>query len=174
MNCPSWPARTANCGLMTVRSEGQFNTVVYEEADIYRGQERRDVVLVHPDDLRRLAIAADSRVTVRSAAGALVGVLARAFDKIKPGNALMYYPEANVLVPREVDPRSRTPAFKNVTVRLEPVSPQMTAARNGGDGAVVAPRATAPRARRAATSRRANRGGRGRGPRRSVGLFGTP
>jgi hypothetical protein len=31
----------------------------------------------------------------------------------------MYYPEANVLVPREVDPASRTPAFKNVTVTLE-------------------------------------------------------
>src|SRR5262249_41215865 len=30
--------------LMTVRSEGQFNTVVYEEEDIYRGQERRDVI----------------------------------------------------------------------------------------------------------------------------------
>ena len=29
--------------LMTVRSEGQFNTVVYEQQDIYRGQERRDV-----------------------------------------------------------------------------------------------------------------------------------
>jgi molybdopterin-dependent oxidoreductase alpha subunit len=124
--------------LMTVRSEGQFNTVVYEEADIYRGQERRDVVLVHPDDLRRLKIAADSRVTVRSDAGALVGVIARAFDRIKPGNALMYYPEANVLVPRAVDPRSRTPAFKNVAVRLEPVSPGWAALRSNGDG-VAAP-----------------------------------
>ena len=123
---------------MTVRSEGQFNTVVYEEDDIYRGQERRDVVLVHPDDLRRLKIAADSRVTVRSDAGALVGVIARAFDRIKPGNALMYYPEANVLVPRAVDPRSRTPAFKNVAVRLEPVSPGWAALRSNGDG-VAAP-----------------------------------
>ncbi len=33
---------------MTVRSEGQFNTVVYEEEDIYRGQERRDVILMNP------------------------------------------------------------------------------------------------------------------------------
>ena len=32
---------------MTVRSEGQFNTVVYEEEDIYRGQERRDVILMN-------------------------------------------------------------------------------------------------------------------------------
>jgi hypothetical protein len=32
---------------------------------------------------------------------------------------LMYYPEANVLVPREVDPFSRTPAFKNIAVSIE-------------------------------------------------------
>jgi hypothetical protein len=31
----------------------------------------------------------------------------------------MYYPEANVLVPRNLDPLSRTPAFKNVPVTLE-------------------------------------------------------
>jgi hypothetical protein len=49
-------------------------------------------------------------------------VLLRAFDKIKPGNALMYYPEANVLVPRAVDPASRTPTFKHVLVRLEPAA----------------------------------------------------
>ena len=40
--------------LMTVRSEGQFNTVVYEDDDIYRGQDRRDVILLHPDDIARL------------------------------------------------------------------------------------------------------------------------
>ena len=52
--------------LMTVRSEGQFNTVVYEEEDIYRGQTRRDVILIHPDDISRLGLRADQRVTVRS------------------------------------------------------------------------------------------------------------
>ena len=30
----------------------------------------------------------------------------------------MYYPEANVLVPRDVDPRSKTPAFKSVLVEV--------------------------------------------------------
>ena len=55
--------------LMTVRSEGQFNTVVYEDEDIYRGQDRRDVILLHPDDMRRLGLAEDQRVTVRSETG---------------------------------------------------------------------------------------------------------
>ncbi len=104
--------------LMTVRSEGQFNTVVYEEYDLYRGQDRRDIVLVHPDDLKRLGLVTDKPVTVRSEVGE-IRVLARSYEKIRPGNVLMYYPEANVLVPRTVDPASKTPAFKNVAVTLE-------------------------------------------------------
>jgi len=108
--------------LMTVRSEGQFNTVVYEEEDIYRGQDRRNVILLHADDIARLGLKIDQKVTVRSAAGSLSGILVRAFD-IRAGNALMYYPEANVLVPRTLDPRSKTPAFKNVLVTVEPDLP---------------------------------------------------
>ena len=110
--------------LMTIRSEGQFNTVVYEESDLYRGQDRRDVVLMHPDDLRRLGLEADDRVTVSTGIGRLE-VLARPID-IRPGNAVMYYPEANVLIPRRVDPESRTPAFKGVPVRIERSSTAVT------------------------------------------------
>lgn len=104
--------------LMTVRSEGQFNTVVYEEEDLYRGQERRDVILMNAGDITARGLAVDDRVTVRSTTGALRNVIVRAFD-IPPGNAVMYYPEANVLIPRSADRKSRTPAFKNVLVRLE-------------------------------------------------------
>jgi molybdopterin-dependent oxidoreductase alpha subunit len=104
--------------LMTVRSEGQFNTVVYEEEDIYRGQERRDVILMSRHDVRRLGLSVDQRVTVRSSAGALHGVLVRTHD-IRAGNALMYFPEANVLVPAGTDPLSKTPAFKAVLVSVE-------------------------------------------------------
>lgn len=103
--------------LMTVRSEGQFNTVVYEDEDIYRGQERRDVVLISIEDMQRLGLRPDQRVTVRGPAGALHHQLVRPFD-IRPGNAAMYYPEANVLVPRDVDPQSKTPAFKSVVVEI--------------------------------------------------------
>jgi anaerobic selenocysteine-containing dehydrogenase len=109
--------------LMTVRSEGQFNTVVYEDEDIYRGQERRDVILLHPDDMRRLKLHENQRVTVRSEVGAIPNILVRSFPEIRVGNALMYYPEANVLVPRHADPHSRTPAFKSVVVTLEAALP---------------------------------------------------
>lgn len=42
--------------LMTIRSEGQFNTVVYDEEDLYRGNSRRDVVMLNPADALRLGI----------------------------------------------------------------------------------------------------------------------
>lgn len=103
--------------LMTVRSEGQFNTVVYEEEDIYRGQDRRDVILVNPADLTAMGFVADQTVDVQSEAGIMRGILIRPFD-IARGCALMYYPEANVLVPKTVDARSKTPAFKNVVVSI--------------------------------------------------------
>jgi molybdopterin-dependent oxidoreductase alpha subunit len=105
--------------LMTVRSEGQFNTVVYEDEDIYRGQERRNVILMNHVDIQRLRLHVDQRVTVRSAVGSLSGILVRQFD-IRAGNALMYYPEANVLVPTTTDPDSKTPAFKCVLITLSP------------------------------------------------------
>jgi anaerobic selenocysteine-containing dehydrogenase len=113
---------------MTVRSEGQFNTVVYEDQDIYRGQDRRDVILLHSEDMRRLKLSEDQRVTVRSEVGCLPNTLVRSFDQIRAGNALMYYPEANVLVPRLADPLSRTPAFKSVVVTLETSLPVAAAA----------------------------------------------
>jgi molybdopterin-dependent oxidoreductase alpha subunit len=108
--------------LMTVRSEGQFNTVVYEEADIYRGQERRDVILMSRLDIDRLGLRVDQRVTVESSVGRMTGILVREFD-IRSGNALMYYPEANNLVPTATDPLSRTPAFKCVLVTVKMETP---------------------------------------------------
>ncbi|MEE2989946.1 MAG: FdhF/YdeP family oxidoreductase [Planctomycetota bacterium] len=110
--------------LMTVRSEGQFNTVVYEEEDYYRGQDRRDVILVHPGDLASLGLKHDQLVSVQSETGRLDRIHARAFTAIRQGNALMYFPEANVLVNRQVDAQSRTPAFKGVVVRIRAASPE--------------------------------------------------
>jgi anaerobic selenocysteine-containing dehydrogenase len=116
---PSLACSEQQLRLMTVRSEGQFNTVVYEEEDIYRGPDRRNVILMNREDIQRLGLHVDRRVTVRSATGAMSGILVREHD-IRAGNALMYFPEANVLVPATTDPDSKTPAFKCVLVTLEP------------------------------------------------------
>ena len=104
--------------LMTVRSEGQFNTVVYEDYDLYRHQERRDVILMHPEDLSKMGLVHDQKVTVTSSTGTMHHILARGYEDIRAGSAMMYYPESNVLVPRVVDPKSRTPMFKNILVTI--------------------------------------------------------
>jgi anaerobic selenocysteine-containing dehydrogenase len=104
--------------LMTVRSEGQFNTVVYEEEDLYRGQERRDIILMNSNDMRERCLEENQPVFVKSETGTYGPVLARAFE-IRQGNALVYYPESNVLVPKSLDPKSKTPAFKAIPVTVE-------------------------------------------------------
>ncbi len=103
--------------LMTVRSEGQFNTVVYEEEDLYRNQERRNVILVNPDDMKAMGLAENQKVSVRSETGTMDNILLRPFD-VSRGSAVMYYPEANVLLPRTIDPASKTPAFKNTPISV--------------------------------------------------------
>lgn len=45
-------------------------------------------------------------------------ILVREFD-IRAGNVAMYYPESNVLVPSNMDPLSKTPAFKSIAVTLD-------------------------------------------------------
>jgi molybdopterin-dependent oxidoreductase alpha subunit len=107
--------------LMTIRSEGQFNTVVYEYEDLYRGADGRDVVLMSLEDARRLGLAPGDRVRLVSETG-VFGPVRVHLAAIRPGNLAAYYPEANVLVPRRVDPRSLTPAFKSVQVRIERVA----------------------------------------------------
>ena len=112
------PPAPAGLTLMTIRSEGQFNTVVYEEEDLYRNQTRRDIVLIHPDDVRKHGLTAGGRCRIASAAGEMRGQIVSAFDQIRPGCVAMYYPESNVLVPKAADPLSRTPAYKSVAVTI--------------------------------------------------------
>ena len=115
------PLKEDELQLLSVRSEGQFNTVVYEDEDLYRGQDRRNVVLMNKNDMDRLGFIKDDRVIVKSKTGVLDNILARPFD-IKKGAVLMYYPEVNSLVSQEVDPQSRTPSFKSTLVTVQPYS----------------------------------------------------
>ncbi|MEN1679850.1 MAG: FdhF/YdeP family oxidoreductase [Planctomycetota bacterium] len=111
--------------VMTIRSEGQFNTVVYEDYDLYRGVEGRLVILMHPHDLARHGLSAGDKVTVHGPAGKMEHITAVEFPEIRAGNAAMYYPEANVLVDRTIDQKSKTPAFKCVLVRVEKQAPMV-------------------------------------------------
>ena len=104
--------------LTTVRSEGQFNTIVYNDNDVYRGQTSRQVVLMNPIDMRAEGLTEDMQVSLSNMTGKLTALRVKPFD-IRQGNLMTYFPEANVLIPLTSDPRSQTPAFKAVTVRIE-------------------------------------------------------
>lgn len=103
--------------LATVRSEGQFNTIIYEERDSYRAGAGRDAVFLNREDMTAFGVRAGQRVTVRSAQGRMQGTVTP-FD-LPRGSALAYFPEANVLTATTVDPRSKTPAFKSIPVWIE-------------------------------------------------------
>jgi molybdopterin-dependent oxidoreductase alpha subunit len=103
--------------LASIRSEGQFNSIIYEETDSYRGTDTRWSVLMNKEDITALGINAGDEVTLRSAQGEMKGVKVFAFD-VPRGNLMAYYPEANILIATTHDPRSKTPAFKSVPVQV--------------------------------------------------------
>lgn len=124
----NWSARdqaktTQQFNLTTVRSEGQFNTIIYSEEDVYRKQSRRDVLLMHPIDMESLGLQEGLKVDVANSTGRMKGLTLARFD-IKPGNVMTYFPEANVLIPQTIDDRSRTPTFKNVVVEVTAHQPE--------------------------------------------------
>lgn len=126
----SAPIRKENTFLLTsVRSEGQFNSIIYHEFDSYREQTERHVLLMNPNDIEQLGLEENQLVNISSASGRLEALKVRPFD-IRPGNVMTYYPEANVLVPKAVDEASRTPAFKSVHITIET---RLSTGSNGHD-----------------------------------------
>jgi molybdopterin-dependent oxidoreductase alpha subunit len=101
--------------LTTARSEGQFNSIIYEEKDTYRGTKTRWCVMMNHDDMAELGLDEGELADVRSLQGVMAGVTVYGFD-LRRGDAMAYFPEANILTRAEIDPRSKTPAFKATPV----------------------------------------------------------
>ena len=101
--------------LITGRSYRQHNTVVYKIGDKYRGMPHRQCILMHPEDVEAGGFANHQRVTIQGDAGKLddIEIISGA---VRKGAALMFYPEANVLMKGVTDPKSHTPAYKRVPV----------------------------------------------------------
>jgi anaerobic selenocysteine-containing dehydrogenase len=103
--------------LITARSNGQHNTVVYKAADRYRGMPHRQTLLVNPEDLQTFGFEAHDRVTVQGEAGSLEQIELIP-GSIRQGCGLMFFPEANVLMSGVSDQTCGTPAFKRVPVLI--------------------------------------------------------
>ncbi len=116
---PVHAGEPATVRLTTVRSEGQFNSIIYEEKDSYRKTDTRWAVMLSERDIERLGLRVGDKADLRSSHGQMNGVKVFRHD-LPPGNAMAYYPEANCLTATEVDPRSKTPAFKHTAVHITP------------------------------------------------------
>lgn len=103
--------------LMTGRSYSQHNTVVYKPGDRYRGMPHRHCILLHPADAQAVGWSEHQLVTVQGNVGKLENIEI-IFGDLRPGTALMFYPEVNVIFNAPLDPKSGIPAFKRVPVAV--------------------------------------------------------
>lgn len=112
--------------LFTVRSDGQFNTTLYNEDDRLRGiGGGRRVLLANPADLHRLGFNAGQLVDVEAVAADGIarrvdGLRLVAYD-VPSGCIAGYYPECNPLLAlahHALD--SKVPAAKSIAVTLAP------------------------------------------------------
>jgi len=111
--------------LITLRSNGQFNTTVYNYDDRFRGiYGSRHVVLMNQNDIDRLGFKEGNLVALKTAVDDGVerkveGLRVVAYD-IPEGCIAGYYPECNPLLPLwHYAEGSKTPAAKSIPVRVE-------------------------------------------------------
>jgi molybdopterin-dependent oxidoreductase alpha subunit len=117
------PVEPGQLVLTSIRTHDQFNTVVYGNDDRYRGiRNGRRVVFLNPEDMRERGLAAQQLVDLtshyRGEKRTIRAVRAIPYD-LPRGNAAMYFPESNPLVPLGQRARgSMTPASKSVIVSV--------------------------------------------------------
>ena len=108
--------------LITLRSNDQFNTTIYGDADRLRGiHHSRMIVMMNPKDRMRFQIAKNELVRLTAATddgvSRSVGGLQVIDYDIPEGTIAAYYPECNPLIPLwQYAEESKTPAAKSVPV----------------------------------------------------------
>ncbi|PDT26795.1 CbbBc protein [Rhizobium sp. L9] len=132
-SCPALPEETVHqrarrgegrFALQTFRSHDQYNTTVYGLDDRYRGvYGERQVIFIHPADLKAMNAEAGDRVDVIGEHDDGIERIARDFRfvpyDIPRGSIAGYYPELNVLVPLgSAGEESDTPTSKSIMVSL--------------------------------------------------------
>jgi molybdopterin-dependent oxidoreductase alpha subunit len=111
--------------LITLRSNGQFNTTIYSYDDRFRGiYGSRRVVLMHANDIDRFGLKEGSLVTLSTAVDdgvdRQIGGLRVVRYDIPEGCIAGYYPECNPLLPLwHHEEKSKTPAAKSIPVRIK-------------------------------------------------------
>jgi predicted molibdopterin-dependent oxidoreductase YjgC len=93
---------------VTTRRGKQFNSMVQGEKNPLTGK-GRDAVFMNSDDAKELGLAEGDAVIVESETGKLKG--RAAFAPLRRRTAQLFWPEANVLIPRRCDPVSKEPEY---------------------------------------------------------------
>jgi molybdopterin-dependent oxidoreductase alpha subunit len=113
--------------LTTLRAHDQYNTTIYALNDRYRGVfGRRDVLFLNAREIERLGFKegdlVDVEIALRHArSDRVVQGLTLVSRSVPDGCCAAYYPETQPLIALEHhDPRSKTPAYKSVPVRIRP------------------------------------------------------
>jgi molybdopterin-dependent oxidoreductase alpha subunit len=114
------PDRRASAGkfYLATRRGKQFNSMTFGTTDRLMGAKSRDIVFMSPEDAQRLELTDGTRVMVRSSTGEMNGVIQIA--PIKSGTLQAYWPEANILISRRIDPASGQPDY-NAEVSVEKI-----------------------------------------------------
>jgi molybdopterin-dependent oxidoreductase alpha subunit len=110
--------------LMTLRSNGQFNTTVYNYDDRFRGvYGSRHVVLMHQNDIDRFNLKEGQMVALTTVVDdgverSVTGLQIVAYD-IPEGCIAGYYPECNPLIPLwHHAEKAKVPAAKSIPVKV--------------------------------------------------------
>ena len=117
------PVEPGQLVLTSIRTHDQFNTTIYGNDDRYRGiHNGRRVVFLNPEDMRERGLVVQQLVDItshyRSEQRTITAVRAIPYD-LPRGNAAMYFPESNPLVPLGQRARgSMTPASKSIIVSI--------------------------------------------------------
>ena len=120
INIPPAKGKNGQFKMASIRSEGQFNTIVYEESDTFRDINERWVVLMNKCDIKKLGLGQGHAVDLHSATGKMEAVKIQSFD-IAEGNVATFFPEGNKLISTVIDERSKTPSFKSTAITITPV-----------------------------------------------------
>jgi len=117
--------------MATTRTHDQFNTTIYGLEDRYRGiKNERRVVFMNQQDMDRQGFKAEDKVDLFNFDDGIERV-ARLFlvvpYAVPKGNAVTYFPEANVLVSiNNVVKESNMPASKFVRIQIRPHQAELT------------------------------------------------
>jgi len=101
---------------LNTRRGRQFNSMVFSDRDMLVGA-GRDTVVLAGSDCQRLGLEPGAAVVVSSPAGRMTARVQ--VGEVRSGTAMMYWPEANVLIARGVsDSECGIPAYRGAVVEI--------------------------------------------------------